>query len=130
MKVFERDGKINFVDEQNRFVGFDARQQCCESFGWFVSSNLPGATTKVDLGKNQSKAILEDYVFDPESAPISGVIPRKGGEDAATHFVAFRLVSKMGQRNPLYLCLVNSHNGYYTHGIKTKGLRGDKAMRI
>ena len=28
MKIFERDGKINFVDDNNVFVGFDYSRSC------------------------------------------------------------------------------------------------------
>ena len=30
---------INFVDENNVFVGYDLEQQCCEEADWFFTDN-------------------------------------------------------------------------------------------
>jgi len=38
MKLFEKDCKINFVDEDSVFVGYDMCGQCCERFGWYIAS--------------------------------------------------------------------------------------------
>ena len=35
MKVFDRDGKINFVDKNNVVLGYDMNQDCCENANWF-----------------------------------------------------------------------------------------------
>ena len=35
MKIFEDNIKVNFVDENNVFVGYDMRQSCCEQAGYF-----------------------------------------------------------------------------------------------
>ena len=37
MKVFDRDGKVNFVDENNVILGYDMNQNCCEDADWFIT---------------------------------------------------------------------------------------------
>jgi len=37
MKIFDRDFKINFVDVNNVFLGYDMNLQCTERAGWFIS---------------------------------------------------------------------------------------------
>ena len=37
MKIFDREGKINFVDENNVFLGYDMGQCCCERADWYIS---------------------------------------------------------------------------------------------
>lgn len=38
MKIFDKDGKVNFVDENNVIVGYDTNQHCSEHAGWFIAS--------------------------------------------------------------------------------------------
>ena len=33
LRYFYNNDKVNYVDDHNRFAGFDMSQQCCESFG-------------------------------------------------------------------------------------------------
>ena len=38
MKIFDGDfDKVNFVDENNVFVGYDLLQDCCEDANWFIA---------------------------------------------------------------------------------------------
>ena len=37
MKILEIGEKINFIDENNVFVGYDLGQNCCENASWFIS---------------------------------------------------------------------------------------------
>jgi len=109
MRKFEAGGKINFVDENNVFVGYDMDQDCCENAGWFVSKEKP-------------KTILEspdfnfdEFVFDKDFFEES-VLNREEVEDGGS--VLFRLIGK--DNSEAFLCLFNSHNGYYGHGFNMK----------
>jgi hypothetical protein len=102
MKIFERDSKINFVDDNNVLVGFDSYQCCCESFGWCLSRYpLKGYNYEVEEGNH---GICPDgFQFDPSYFMEKD------------ESVEFRLVK--GDEE-IFLLLWNSHNGYYGHGFE------------
>ena len=56
MKIFERDGKINFIDKNNVLVGFDYSRSCCEDFGWFV------AETEKEVDVEEQKILKEKQI--------------------------------------------------------------------
>lgn len=106
MKVFEDASKVNFVDENNVFVGYDMGQCCCEAASWAIVPELPAKTPDAsDYGD------LTDYRFDDEWFRDDLGWPDLDEGDA----VAFRLVAP--NKPHLYLCLWNAHNGYYSHGF-------------
>lgn len=114
MKIFERDGKINFVDDNNVFVGFDYGQSCCESFGYSLTHQLP---TDFDDGNNgiDPEGFQFDTGFFTEKVPLPIC---EGGA------VAFRLLK--GDEE-IFLTLWNVHNGYYAHGFKM--MQGDLCIQ-
>jgi len=59
MKIFSKDGKINFVDKNNVFLGYDMNQDCCEDANWFISD-----TPKEFSQSNDCNEDLEKYIFD------------------------------------------------------------------
>ncbi len=107
MIIFDRDGKVNFIDENDVFVGYDTHQDCCEYAGWFIAEKK----TIFDSEKRTPKTPdVEEYVFDlgffeKDSSPVYG----SGGG------VFFKLVAL--NKPDLYLHLFNVHNGYYSHGF-------------
>lgn len=105
MKIFDKDGKTNFVDDNNVFVGFDNSQYCYENFGHFLSRKIPN---EIDEGAENidPEGFYFDVNFFQESSP-SGF--ECGG------LVIFRLVK--GDEE-IFLTLYNSHNGYYSHGFE------------
>lgn len=129
MEIFEKDGKINFVDENNVVVGFDYGQSCCEYFGYFFSSGIPTKdfmAEYVNLSYNTPNIMphpeTNEYVFDPD---FFQRIDWGGNE---TTIVIFKLVEKCRLTNgkvnkglcrfrDIYLVLHNTHNGYYAHGF-------------
>lgn len=105
-RSFERDGKYNFVDSNNVLVGFDAVEQCCETFGWVVS-DAPVYDRITTETRGCRPDALDGYAFDPDwfRADLYG----EGGS------VMFRLFSRTGPDK--FLVLYNHHNGYYSHGF-------------
>lgn len=106
MLIKEEGYRINFIDSNDCFVGFDYSADCCESFGYFVSETL-GVEQAVDSD-------LSGYIFDVNTRPIE-VETEDSYECGGV--VAFRCVNRDG--SVLWLHLYNSHNGYYGHGWDT-----------
>ena len=120
MKKFEKDGKLNFVDDANVLVGFDNTACCCESFGYHLTRSIPQRPsgdsyaahyeyTPETVSDNDAEGYLFDRTFFKEL----------GGEELYTEdgcAVTFRLVKP--DSPDLYLTLYNSHNGYYSHGFE------------
>ena len=110
MREFEKDSKINFVDENDVLVGFSNKHSCCERFGWFYSKSAPRHFD--DRGQTITDPSLESYAFDRDYFREVA----KSDESDCGGMVVFRLRDSCGSRS-IYLCLYNSHNGYYSHGF-------------
>lgn len=109
MRIFEPkkwNGKINFIDDNNVFVGFDYNGQCCESFGYFLTQTKPIPTVKV---VEIEGADFPGYNFDT-SFKEDGLFPDRDSGGSVT----FRLANEAGEE--MFLTLYNHHNGYYGHG--------------
>jgi len=123
VKIFESKngltGKVNFVDKDNVFVGFDMGHSCCEYFYWHISENkVEKMTEKPKEGEeeeeNKETPNVEDYDFDTAFFQLIKDSPY--GETES--IVIFRLVKE--NYPDLYLHLCNSHDGYYYHGFEMK----------
>jgi hypothetical protein len=108
--------KVNFVDENNRLVGYDFYQSCCESFGWYISSSSlfdPKFSvvddTYASVFINQ---LLEGWVFDPKFFEEN---TNSENFSVELNQATFRLVK---DDKELFLHLFNEHNGYYSHGFE------------
>jgi hypothetical protein len=120
MKVFKRTStsgwgnRLNIIDENNVFVGFDYERSCCESFGYAFVKELP---TKIDYeceGLAVEGFDCSGYVFDPSFFKDDLGLPKYDDGGAC----AFRLVNNKGAE--AFLILYNHHNGYYGHGFEMK----------
>jgi len=115
MKIFESSNdyseKINFVDKNNVFVGYDMGQDCCEQASWFISDSIK--TLIPNNSELENKDGLTGYNFDPEYFKIIEDLANleSGG------MAIFRLVRGKKQK---FLHLFNCHNGYYSHGFEMK----------
>jgi hypothetical protein len=117
MKIFNTkekySEKVNFVDENNVFVGYDTDQSCCEHADYFISD-------KEENEDRDNQGILEgleDYIFDTNY--FKEVEPKADNYGScldAGRMVRFKLVAN--NKPDLYLHLYNSHNGYYGHGFE------------
>jgi len=104
MKVFERDQKINFVDEKNVFLGYSLEQNCCENAGWFISDK-PEENIHHETGHD-----LEGFVFDTKYfKELDGENFDCGG------MKIFKIIKG---KEELFIHIFNVQNGYYSHGFE------------
>jgi len=97
LKVFEKDGKVNFVDSNNVVVGFDIQQNCCENFNWFFSGGiLP----------DDNNYVFDTKFFEEMNEDFTGDDPY---DEIGKHVARFKVTD--GEKC-LYLNFVNAHNGY------------------
>jgi hypothetical protein len=113
MRIFNQenslDGRINFVDENNVFVGFAFSHQCCETFGYVFIDEFPkdhiNYTEFTSISFNE-----EDFYFDTHFFKFLDWDELDNGRA-----IAFRLVNNAGDE--VFLLLFNCHNGWYSHGF-------------
>lgn len=105
MKIFEKNEKINFVDDNNVLVGFDYELNCCEDFGYQLTEIIPSSFNRGNNGIDPDKYQFDTNFF----KSLSNLDTDEGGA------VLFKLDY---QDKSIYLTLRNSHNGYYSHGFK------------
>jgi hypothetical protein len=110
MKYFEKDGRYNFIDDNNVLVGFDSSQGCCESFGFYFAT---AETNKSN--EDYQPTEFEDYYFDVNYFKELSLNSGDGGG-----VVIFKLLPTKKKKNPMYLHIFNDHNGYYSHGFEMK----------
>jgi len=116
MKIFAEScdfpSKVNFVDENNVFLGYDLSQDCCEQADWFISDKIES-----DIPEDSKLAVVEDlseFSFDTEfKCKINMGKSLDEGECAV-----FKIVKKYGEEK--FIHIFNSHNGYYCHGFNFK----------
>jgi len=119
MKIFDKTHgeKVNFVDQNNVFVGYDLAQDCCEHADWFIADriHLDPHPDIVKYEETEAAMLegLEPYSFDKEFFEEYTPSSLEAGGMAI-----FKLVAD-GQPDR-YLHLYNNHNGYYSHGFEMK----------
>jgi len=121
MKIFDKTHgeKVNFVDQNNVFVGYDLMQDCCEHADWFIADQtFPDEVPEITEAAMLEG--LEPYSFDKEFFEEYTPASLESGGMAI-----FKLVAE-GQPDR-YLHLYNNHNGYYSHGFEMK--QNDDTLR-
>jgi hypothetical protein len=113
MKIFNQTAdyseKVNFVDINNVFVGYDLSRDGCGRADYFISKEELCNT----ISGNGIINDLNDYVFDlTYFVEIENENLDEGG------MVRFKLICK--DKPDLFLHLYNIHNGYYGHGFEAK----------
>lgn len=103
--------KVNFVDNNNRLVGYDMESQCCEDFGWKITKVAEWDSEAPSGSSDLSKEEMDAYSFVDE-APLRDALASPYEEDVM--FARFRLTDGS---NEAFLWVWNSHNGYYSHGF-------------
>lgn len=118
MRVFESDrhysNKVNFVDDNNVFVGFDYSQGCCEDFGWFLTRTKPVPDVEAADADKIEGEDFPGYNFDT-SFNEGELYPNYDHNEGGS--VTFRLTNGTEE---MFLTLYNHHNGYYGHGWEMK----------
>lgn len=113
MEKFERGCKINFVDENNVFVGYDLSQCCCEDADWIVTDKEPSMFSDVDDGGLRGEDIpWQALRFDTR---YFKVLPDPDGRLDSGGAVTFRMIADGLE---FFLTLYNCQNGYYGHGFE------------
>jgi len=131
MKVFEGTPKndwgekVNFIDENNVFVGYDMGQSCCEHAEWFVADEIK---RKMPCEKDRSNSEgLESYRFDPEFFEQPTYLEYEDMDGNALDSGEMAVFRMTDGENEKFLHLFNCHNGYYDHGFTMK--IGDEMKR-
>lgn len=120
--LFKEDGfKVNWIDKNDIYVGYDTSTSCCETAGWFVADVMVSTDEEFDAIENSPFFHLQidftPYTFDPNGAvTIDGVLDDGG-------IAIFRMVTDDGYES--FLHLYNAHNGYYGHGFESNTIIGD-----
>lgn len=119
MKIFTSghytEQKINFVDDNNVFVGYDSSQLCCEDHRWFISDRVHREPQPEEPQPEE----LPGWFFDTSYFES---IDDMDGEDE--NMVVFRITNGVEEK---FLHLYNCHNGYYSHGFEMKN--GEAVIR-
>ena len=120
MKMFDRDGKFNWVDDKNCVVGYDSGQNCCELFDYRY---LDKDKVVIKLSDEQ----LECYNFCPSFHESSRLIESddellkkriEQGEAIIIALFKMEIYKGVNVEEVAYLELRNCHNGYYSHGFE------------
>jgi hypothetical protein len=122
----EYNDKVNFVDSNNLFIGYDLRQHCCEYAYWFICDREITIDELRDFSDkkieefilNNQKTEYFCYYFDEEYYKY---IEDADNETCKSNIniAIFRLINDRDDREDKckYLHLVNCQNGYYGHGF-------------
>lgn len=117
LAFFERDEKYNYIDTNNRLVGYDMHAACCEDFdcriAWLHNRITRMANTYEFNG--QRVVFFENLFF---AGHINIITPKNIDTYGTENNVALALLVD-DQGCPVG-CLIaeNCHNGYYFHGLE------------
>lgn len=125
MLIKEEATKVNFIDKNDLFVGYDTNQGCCEHAGWFVSNQQEKFTYDIEEGIRGYN--LEDYHFKPVTVERVEDTDKYPSLDEGD-MVIFTLINDAG--DILYLHIFNSHNGYYGHEVLTNVPNVDSSIYL
>lgn len=131
----EFPGKYNFVDDRNVVLGYSAGQNCCETFGYYFTTDRKieeNAKKYLDTLKEQHN---EEFLATPSEEALKVLRFDKkwfkefsvDGYECGNCF-AVRLKAKGVKTH--YLVLYNYHNGYYSHGFDFTKKKGGKEIVI
>ena len=115
LRYFYNNDKVNYVDDSNRFAGFDMGRQCCELFGHGVYG-LNGQK----LSPNDDNVWLcLSFADCPPVMDDGAELARLSGDDDLRctdcgGMVRFKLVDVYGVHKA-WLVFYNEHNGWYAH---------------
>lgn len=126
-----KEESINFVDDQNRFVGYSRKQQCCElaDYGIFDSQEKLDAAQKlyreIDKDVHNKKEVrdkvLENAINFDSSADVNSLLKdyrfRRVQTKEHEKNGIFELEGDKDIGKSLWIMLINIQNGAYNHGF-------------
>jgi len=116
MELFTNGDKVNFVDENNVFVGYDLGSRCCEHAGWCVLLNEDDFEKLTSLDVLSQPTNFDGWQFDiTYQRSIEKDLDDIDDKDVFA--VQFRMTKENKEQ---FLILFNAHNGYYDHGFVVK----------
>ncbi len=112
MRIFHGNHRINFVDDQNVFVGFDFSSGCCEEFGYKITNVPPVNSNHLE----SLDCIAGDFIveFPGYNFDTKYIVQDSFGDDSGS-YATFKCVNESGE--VLFISIWNDHNGYYGHGF-------------
>ena len=111
MIITNNNSKVNFTDENDVYVGYDTDQDCYEHAGYFITSVEDSVYTfDMEFPERDTTGYLFDTDYLVDDITVSEL--ELGGQ------VRFKLTHHT--KEPIYLNLFNSHNGYYGHEFIAK----------
>ena len=124
MKIFTKDNthwdtKVNFVDENNVYFGYDMAGQCCEHFGWFLADETVIPKTwdeyeEMSKLKTDINTDLSDFVFD------TSYFNKFYCENVYDLGMVILRIVNQDHSKEKFIHVYNCHNGYYSHGFEFK----------
>ncbi len=124
MRIFNKDDKINFVDENNVVVGYDSFQDCCEWWGFVINEKADPTLDELRDGYEEpdedgyspsyGNSDYDGYIFDKNYCKEGTIKGEEGNSYGCDSIATFRLVKGDAV---LFLHLFNTHSGYYSHGF-------------
>jgi hypothetical protein len=120
MKCFETGYKVNYVDENNRFVGYDLEPLCCEdAYHGCVPKDCLDRLSAADSSESVLELIALHNVSDLSGFSFvdEPFIELSNKADIYSDFFAFRVIDAGG--NELFVVIGNCQNGSYSHGFES-----------
>jgi hypothetical protein len=123
--AYTNGSTINFIDSNNRFIGYELGQQCCEDADWAVLTKAEADKffDTIGFAKPRTDGADSREVFNGEvfkEANFDGaafVKERTDDSKYGCYTIRFPLVMPEGRPQDLCLMLYNLQNGYYSHGF-------------
>jgi len=127
MKIFDQVwpfwSKVNFVDENNVFLGYDMETRSFEYAGWFIAdvitNRIPNRRQYRFVENSRLDVIdMPGWSFDIEFfQEIVGECDDPDVDRFDTAVAVFRITNGPVEK---FIHLFNFHNGYYKHGFSIK----------
>lgn len=100
---------INWIDTENKMVGWDDNTECCEVFGFVFSDKLLGENENYTI--NNKLAMHKNLNITPEKDLVNAVFSK---QQPLMEKGIFKIE---GSPKIKYLILFNFQNGWYSHGF-------------
>jgi len=127
MKIFDRDKKINFVDDNNVFLGYDMNLDCTEKAGWYIGDREDNSLNGIirnpayEIKSEEYEDRIEDYndeleyyIFDTNYFKEYKFTKDSGNISSKA---IFRIINTI-TNNQKFIHLYNLQNGWYCHGFE------------